>query len=201
MPPVYIPPGYVPPGFVRLPPPNVHDGFYLRLHLGFGRTSVEGKNGVGARNTLVGMGTSFGVALGGTVAPNLAVFGTLTFNFTDGPTVSDGQGNSARASGSLGLYAIGAGVVYYVQPLNLYVSGALTGVQLQFLDERGRTVYESKFGAGFQGIVGKEWWVSSEWGLGIALETFLAGYMKDDADPTVRWSGHAFTLLFSATCN
>jgi hypothetical protein len=195
------PPAAIPPGYVLAPPPNVHDGFYLRLHLGFGMTSIKGEDGRGAQNTLAGMGTSFGLALGGTVVRNLAVFGTFTFNFTDRPTVSDGLGNSGTASGSLGLYAVGAGVVYYLQPFNLYVSGALTGVQLGFMDEDDRTVYESKFGVGFQGIVGKEWWVSSEWGLGIALETILAGYMKDADDPSVRWSGHAFTLLFSATYN
>ncbi|HEY4186650.1 MAG TPA: hypothetical protein VGP07_16350 [Polyangia bacterium] len=35
------------------------------------------------------------------------------------------------------------------------------------------------FGLGFQGMVGKEWWVSSEWGLGVAAEVIFAGDMKD----------------------
>jgi hypothetical protein len=190
-----------PAGYVRLPPPNVHDGFYLRLHVGFGSTSLEGKDGVGNQNTFSGAGLSFGVALGGTVAPNLVVFGTFLSSIAEEPTISSGQGPSFASDGSAGLFGVGAGVAYYVQPLNLYLSGAIAGLQVDISDANANSVYESKFGFGFQGIVGKEWWVSPEWGLGIALEAVVAGGMKDKNDSSLTWSGHAVNLLFSATYN
>ena len=195
------PPDEPPAGYVRLPPPNVHDGFYLRLHVGLGSTGIEGRNAVGDQIEYSGVSGSLGVALGGTVAPNLVVFGTFIANLAEEPTLSDGQGPPITATGSAGLFGLGAGVVYYVQPLNLYLSGALATLQVSLSDASDNEVYASNFGVGFQGIVGKEWWVSSEWGLGVALEALLAGRMKDKNDSSVIWSGRAVSVLFSATYN
>ena len=93
----------------------------------------------------------------------------------------------------------GAGVVYYFQPINLYLSGAIAAVNLESQDSTGNTTYQSNFGPGFQGMVGKEWWVSPHWGLGVAGE-FVAATMKDKNDSSIRWDSTSFSIAFSATC-
>jgi hypothetical protein len=103
--------------------------------------------------------------------------------------------------GSAGLFGLGVGATYYLQPFNLYVSGALATLQVSISDANDNEVYASKFGFGAQAIVGKEWWVSSEWGLGVAFEIIGAAHMRDKDDSSVTWAGRAFSLLFSATYN
>jgi hypothetical protein len=54
-----------------------------------------------------------------------------------------------------------------------------------------------------EGQVGKEWWVSSNWGLGLAGRALL-GAMKDRPlvnENVTTWRLAAFSLLFSATYN
>jgi hypothetical protein len=65
-------------------------------------------------------------------------------------------------------------------------------------------VGKSDLGFGVNASVGKEWWVSENWGVGAALQ-FMAATMKDhqvfagDSKPT--WTAIGFALLFSATFN
>ena len=83
-PPGYAPPGYAPPA----PTEPTHSGVYVHLHLGGGFTSIKGSDGSGSTLTVSGGGPSFAVAVGGAVAPNLALFGTLFFTGSSQPKVS-----------------------------------------------------------------------------------------------------------------
>lgn len=195
------PPPYPPYGYVRVPPPNVHDGLYLRLHLGFGYTNLKRTGSEGEEMRISGSSVSLGVAIGGTIAPNLIVFGSFIATLAEQPDVTGVGESAATSSGSAGIFGLGVGMAYYVQPMNIYLSGTIAGTQVDLSDANGDSVYDSKFGIGFQGLVGKEWWVSSEWGLGIAAEVILAGSMKDKTDSSVSWTASAFNVLFSATCN
>jgi len=79
------------------------------------------------------------------------------------------------------------------------VAGTLATMQVALSDsDNSDNRIESKWGFGVQGLVGKEWWVSQDWGIGVAGEV-LASSMKDDADESM--TGLAFGLLFSATYN
>ena len=185
-----------PPGF------QTHDGFYLRLHLGGGFTSIVGSNG----SRLSGGGVAIGVALGGAVTPNLIVFGTVAGTIISDPTVTFSgleaanlNVNLAGSSASVG--GMGAGVAYYLEPADAYLSGALMLVTFEFDDANNKAILLSDTGVGFQGIIGKEWWVSTNWGLGLAGELYIGRTMKDKNDPNVNWSSSAFSLLFSATYN
>ena len=85
-------------------------------------------------------------------------------------------------------------------PANVYISGALAALNFQASDSSGNTTYTSDVGVGFQGLMGKEFWVSDHWGLGAALEFVGASSMKDKDNANVSWSAAAVNLLFSATC-
>jgi hypothetical protein len=193
------PPGYAP--AYAPPPPNVHDGFYLRLHLGGGYAHMGGTDAAGDELAFVGGGGSFGLAVGATIAPNLIIFGNLFGMALSDPDVEFNGAAQGGVSGTTTIGGIGPGIAYYFQPVNIYISGTVAAMQFNASDSNGNTQYESNIGYGFQGMVGKEWWVSQDWGIGIAAEILAAGGMKDKDDPTIKWSGTTFSLAFSATYN
>ncbi len=197
--PAYPPPPYGPPGYNPGPPENVHDGFFLRLHVGGGFTSISGSDGAGNKVKISGGSLSLGVTLGGALAENLILFGNFFMSIADRPTVEQ-LGVSVTSSGSAALGGFGIGLTYYFMPVNVYVSGALAGMAFSMSDANGNDVYSTDTGVGFQGMIGKEWWVSSEWGLGVAGE-FIVASMKDKDNSSIKWSGSAFSLLFSSTFN
>ena len=202
--PGYPPPGYPPPGYYPPPPVayadsmHLHDGFYLRLHLGGSYLQLNSDIG-----TLSGPGASFGIALGGAIAPNLIIYGTFFgVSVTDPHFESDGGSPSTLSGMTLSLTGLGGGLAYYL-PNNVYFAGTVATMQwsMNRSDDSYNSYYtrdDSKWGVGVQGLVGKEWWVSQDWGIGLAGEV-MAASMKDDADMT--WTGLAFSLLFSATYN
>ena len=192
-------PGYPPPGYIPAPPPETHDGLYLRLHLGGGFTSASGSDNLGNKVTISGGSVSLGIALGGAVAPNLALFGTAFASVATQPNVSENGSGSITASGNISLGGFGAGIVYYFEPINIYLSGVIAAMDLQGQDANGNTTGETKLGPGFQAMVGKEWWVSTHWGLGLAGE-LMAATMKNKDDSSITWNTGAFSILFSATC-
>jgi hypothetical protein len=153
----------------------------------------------GGSSQLSGGGISFAIALGGAVAPNLALFGSF---FESGAlqfsTVRINRTDLIGAdNGAMG--GLGAGVVYYVEPLNLYLSGALAYAFFFTEDAKGKMLDQTDPGIGFDGMVGKEWWASQHWGIGVAIEVLAATAMKDQNDKTVSWTGESFNVLLSAT--
>jgi hypothetical protein len=57
----------------------------------------------------------------------------------------------------------------------------------------------------FEALVGKEWWVSDNWGLGLSGQMVPGTFRGKDPDLTLglvpSWKATAFSLLFSATYN
>jgi len=194
----YYPPGYAPVGYG--PPPNLHDGFYLHMQIGGGGTRVSGTDAFGESVKISGGSLSIGIALGGAITPNLIVFGTLFFSGLGMPDVSVGGFASGTSNGSAVVTGIGPGVAYYLEPFNVYFSGTLGAMAFEMDDVNGNAIYQTKAGIGCQILVGKEWWISQDWGLGVAGE-FVGASMKDKSDNGITWSATAFSLLFSTTYN
>jgi hypothetical protein len=205
-PPGYAPPprgyatgSYYPPGYAAAPPEHLHDGFYLRLHLGAGYAHLSGTDGFGNTVTAAGGGASFGVAIGGAIAPNLIVFGTL-FGVGFSPTVKVGGVDAGISNSSAALAGIGAGAAFYIEPINLYLSGAVAATSAEIDDSNNNALYQTRDGIGVQLMVGKEWWISQDWGIGLAGE-FIGASMKDKNDSSVTWSADTWSLLLSTTYN
>ena len=95
------------------------------------------------------------------------------------------------------IVGIGLGITYYIMPVNIYVGGTVGIGQVVFEDERG---HREGTDMGFVGnaIVGKEWWVGEDWGIGLAAQ-FLGVVADDEILGDV--GGTAINLLFSATYN
>jgi opacity protein-like surface antigen len=96
------------------------------------------------------------------------------------------------------------GVAYYLEPLNLYLSGSV-GLSIVTYDSNTNSSSDSSsteltdwgFGASF--MAGKEWWVSSNWGIGAATMLNFASMNMKDYD--TRMTATSISLLFSATFN
>jgi hypothetical protein len=204
-PPSYAPPSpYGPPGYrmwpplAEEPPPPEHDGFYLRLALGggYGRVSMTA---AGEQRTMVGSSLASSLAVGGAIAPNLILYGgfvdtsLLSPDYkVDGTTVTKG-GSSILFSG------FGPGLAYYFMPSNTYLAGTLLFARLAQAAPSGAYAISNR-GPGFEGLLGKEWWVSENWGLGATAQIVLARVPAkgiDDASYDVVQAA----LLLSATFN
>ena len=176
-----------------------HDGFYLRAYAGLGYFSASETYG-GATDTYSGIGATYGAAFGGTIARNLILYGELLGTTVTNATLSYGGGTPDYSGVDLTMFGIGPGVAYYVEPINLYLSGTLTFTQISFSDTNTAQPLDStNLGVGLSFMVGKEWWVSPDWGIGIAGQVHIASM----EDPTVRARMRAsvISLLFSATYN
>jgi hypothetical protein len=177
---------------------NRHDGFYLRLTGGFG--GVYTKTSVGADDdSISGGGADFSLGLGGAVRENLILLGELSGTSGVNPTETV-NGQDANLNG-LTLFAtfVGAGINYYFMPLDLYVGGSLGAAQLSLKDDSGNS-QSTKFGFGLTATVGKEWWVSTNWGIGLAARMLFAS-TKADTPLENTWTTTTFGLAFSATYN
>jgi hypothetical protein len=216
-PPVYLQPVYGPPPLrVRVYPalgsaapadlaplrsqPFTHDGFYFHADVGGGITSASRDNGGGDRVTVLGGSASISVAVGWSVARNLALFGELAVSGMDTPDVKvNGVAmNTAGTNSTFGGFA--AGAAYFIEPLNVYLSAALGTMAFQLVDSNDQPIYRTNWGLGFQAMAGKEWWVGPEVGAGIAAEV-KAAWLTDSGADRQPWSAAAYSLVFSITYN
>jgi hypothetical protein len=165
-----------------------HTGFYLRLQGGLGGTSASDGN-----VTLSGGSGAMNVEIGGALFEDFILFGKVWGASTPNPAVTV-YGvtflNAGTATGGFG--ALGVGINYYLMPANFYFSGAISGTSL-ILKDSGSQVGTATTGIGLHLGLGKEWWVSANWGLGIGGELALTR--------AYNWSAGALILYFSATYN
>lgn len=144
--------------------------------------------------SLQGAGPELNVRLGGTPVTNFVVFGEVSVQLAPSPTAElGGQSYETNDSTQLSFNTIGPGVAYYFGPSSFFVSGTL-GLAAAELDAGGHRATANGFG--FRLGVGKEWWVSDQWGIGLAANYSQAS-VTDDVD--AEFTSRAFGLSFSAT--
>jgi hypothetical protein len=178
---------------------HAHDGFYMRVHVGISATGFSSTQ-AGTKTSYSGGGVSSGIALGGAIAHNLILYGAVVSTDTSNPDKQVGGTSVNSDLGEIGVGAIGPGLAYYFDRINLYLSGTFGLAGFTADGSGGFRVDSSKSGAAFELMVGKEWWVSRDWGLGIAGELFGAS-LKDKNTAGLSWSASAASVLLSATYN
>lgn len=182
-----------------------HDGLLVRLALGFGYTSsAVGDDGDG-KLALTGGGGFASFAIGGMLTENLSLnadlFGLTSFE----PSVEvGGERLGELADTRMSVGAVGIGLTYYLTPANVYFAGSF-GAAVGTLETRGRVlgvtyIREAKSEVGFaiNLMVGKEWWVGREWGLGVAGQLILGSLPTESGEDI---SVFGVGVLFSATYN
>lgn len=178
----------------RADAPETHDGFLLRLAPGIGYLS---SSYAPSELTISGGAGVIDVALGGRVADNLILNADLWAASALSPTAKVGAQSQKLNDVTLQLTGIGVGLTYYFMPSNVYLAGSV-GIAQYSLKIDGLT-YETNTGWGVNGMVGKEWWVAGDWGVGIAGAVMYAS-VPDKVDRG-RFGGPVIAALFTATYN
>lgn len=187
------------PGYYSAPASYQHDGFYLRVSAGLGYLSAS-EPYLGLTRTFSGVGGTFGAAFGGMIASNLILYGEFLGNSVTSASDSYGGVTQTYSGLDVTLFGVGPGVAYYFEPVNLYLSGTLTFTQVSFSNtSTANPIDSTDLGIGLSFTVGKEWWVSRDWGLGIAGQLHVASMRDPNFDTRMRAT--AFSMLFSATYN
>ena len=184
--------------------PHRHRGLFLRPDIGFGYLTAS-MSDLGGDYTMSGAAAYLGFAIGGSVADGVILAGHLWGMGATSPNITaNGQGG-APGETRLGFAAIGPEFDYYFMPANLFLGATLalsrftlrTGGRLT----SGGTDYSTQVGLAGQFGVGKEWWVSDSWGLGLKGEVTITANKDNSSSNPPTWMGFAFAVGFSATYN
>ena len=178
--------------------PRAHDGgFMLRMTLGGGGGGTTISDDFNELEFSGGQG-EFTIAIGGVVTENLAIHGTLFgFSMVD-PEVKINGTSLGEANGSMTMSAVGAGLTWWVMPANFYLSGS-AGFGTLTADPDGTSSETSDTGFAMELALGKEWFVSESWGLGVGGG--FSWHTIPDGDIPENWSGVSLSLRFTATYN
>lgn len=181
-----------------------HDGLYLRFLLGMGSLSFSESpvytNGTG-KLSASGPASFFAFHLGFSLTDNVILYGALNGYSASNPDYSlNGTSLTATSSNTLGLSSYGGGLALYLDSLNAYLSADIGTATTRLTV--GSTNTSSKSGIGVNVQIGKEWWVSKNWGLGAALFYHYSS-MDDDVTGSVipRITNSVIGVAFSATYN
>ena len=181
-----------------------HDDFFLRAAGGFGymTNSISFEDDIfGEEITSKASGVSmfYDFALGGVVANRLAFHINFLETVMLSPTFEyevSGETHEPPGDADGGTLAFGFGLTYFFMPINMYISPEF-GFNSLILKEDGEDIPDTGMGFLTRMLVGKEFWVSDNWGLGFAL--VFDYLMNSDSDIEETWHGMCFGGLISAT--
>ncbi len=155
-----------------------HDGFYFNTTAGLGWMKID--------SGIEGLPAILGIKLGAAVSEHFVLFGAVDYGWLQNPKIDASvlvcannscktQKISGNMDGHIGHLSSSAGFTYYSDANYLIqFSIGLAGLMNNF----SATGYNSKLlpdvSTIFNLAIGKEWWVSKEWGVGIAILGLLA---------------------------
>ena len=185
-----------------------HKGFYLSLGAGpvFGKVTddVSGSGGSYSLD-MSGTGAVFDFKIGGAIKENLILHATIISNTMAGPTITSSNSSSIKANDNLnvGEAMFGAGLTYYLMPVNVFFSGSLGIGNFSIMDNtNSANNVSTQRGFSMQLKVGKEWWVSKKWGLGVG---FTYGKTSLTNEPgggiSEKMNSNRFGIVFNASLN
>ncbi|MBI5513645.1 MAG: hypothetical protein HY909_07740 [Deltaproteobacteria bacterium] len=187
--------------------PVHHQGFYTRLALGAGYLSSTETTSFGDVS-VTGGGLALQVALGGYVAPGLALHGTLRGTVALDPAVRFGTTTAVVTNGSLQSSAVGVGVTYTFVPVDFYLSASL-GVGVLRVERAlsgsfssVRVEAQTELGLALDFGLGKQWAVSDDWALGVSGMLFYqrnSERASSSSSATFPIDSLGVAVLFSAT--
>jgi hypothetical protein len=174
--------------------PRAHgDGFFLRLAPGLGYAASEVDDG-SLSLKFSGFSGSFDVAGGYFVSENLALHVSSGYWKLVDPKVELDGSEIGMQDLSFHLLKYGLGLTYYVGRSNVYLTGSVGLAKLE-AELEGET-YGTDTGFSAEVGVGKEWWLGSRLGIGVAA---LVNYHSVPSDLTEPFRGTSFAVQLSAT--
>ena len=179
---------------------HTHDGLYLSFNLGLNRTFVHSDlQGIYVQD-LDGLGSEFSMKLGGAIIENFILHMNLVTKNIKNITISENGAAPVPVRGITLVESIfTGGFTYYLMPENVYISATAGVSTFAMVDlpnvaqtERGVNIYIE---------VGKEWWISKNWGFGLA-GTYTHANISSQSNLGVELiDSNGFSLLFSTTFN
>lgn len=185
---------------------NEHDGFYLRIALGYAHLNAKSKltESTPTRELeLSGGGAVFQISIGGSPTPGFVIGGMLLGHAFAEPDVEFDGGTTDEANNTtFSVSAIGPFLQYYFDPKSgFYLQGFVGYVEAKTRYEIGGTDYQSEdtTGIGFGFGLGYDFWVGDQWSIGPEARLLYAkidysGEGPDEEDTLV-----IPTLSFAAT--
>lgn len=168
-----------------------HLGFYFHVDVGGAFFLTEGPHGEFA-SAAAGGGALISIAGGRAVAEDWILAGEIWGVVVPSSTVS-------TTSSTVTLGGLGVNVTHYFTPVNIFLT--LTPSATVVAGDGGSgTSGRTQVGFGTRIALGKEWWVSEHWGLGVALQGFLAINRDPGTAASTRWTMGG-GILFSTTYN
>ncbi|MCF0224770.1 MAG: outer membrane beta-barrel protein [Fibrobacter sp.] len=169
---------------------HTHDGFFLNLALGAGYQKTTLSTHDEDFDVAGGLGSpAFNFKIGGRIVDNLILHASI-INMYSAKVYKQLKDDYSMIGESM----MGAGVTYYL-PYNFFGTASL-GMGRVFSVEDDDLDY-SDYGFGLQAGVGKEWWVSDNWGLGVSAMFTYVSVSEDHVD----CSAPGIAIMFSATYN
>ncbi|HNY31708.1 MAG TPA: hypothetical protein PKO15_12540 [Fibrobacteria bacterium] len=158
---------------------KTRDGLFLAFGLGIGYGSMSTEATIPTSFTTTtdmemtnsGLTNSFDFRIGGTVAQDLALHATLVGDAIGGPETElkiGGRTKTVDAFNSVGFSMLGVGATKYFTPADAFVSASAGIATFQVEDTSESSSKIKDRGFALQGKVGKEWWISPNWALGVA---------------------------------
>ena len=196
------PPGYYRPIRYFDPTAFRHLGFFLRFDLGLGYLGTS-KSTLAAPTFLNfdaahGVAGEFGFALGGALVENLILAGHVWGTSAFSPTISlRGVGVPTGGDFSTSLFGVGPSLDYYFMPQNVFVTITPSLTWVRFSD--AFTSFDSNVGFGTRLALGKEWWASPHFGIGLAGWFAFSFNKEQSGGPT--WNTYAGGLTFTGSFN
>jgi hypothetical protein len=143
------------------------------------------------------------VDVGGAPVHDLVIFGRLRGAWLIEPSFRIDDEEVADTDGlAVNQGLLGAGLNYYIMPLNLYFGGVVGFAVVETVQSRRNRddrTDTSDVGFGVDLDVGKEWWIDDNWGVGVALRLSLSGVPAEDIAQDAMFGSGFFAVLFSAT--
>lgn len=180
-----------------------HDGFYLSMALGPVLGNINNESTVVGNQTYTGPGFQFDFKIGGAISENFILHATLASSSMVGPKVSGNNGSSSSSTNDvmLGEAILGAGFTYYFMPSNFFISSSAGAGNFTVVNTKTDYGYSTKRGFSMQIKIGKEWWVSKNWGLGIGV-TYSKTQLTDTPNgEQEKLNSNRFGILFNTTFN
>jgi hypothetical protein len=178
---------------------ETHDGFYLRLSLGFGGAALKrdvsattGIVGFESNNEISGGATFFELGLGGSVADGLVLGGTLlTSTVADPVIVRDDDDMEIDLDSPLHFGLLGVTLDWFPDAQGGWHLGATLGGAWAYSRLPDQPLDFEGLGGTGGGLAlhgGYGWWVGDQWSLGVLMRLFGASVAGEDTQSGIRAS-------------